>query len=150
MHLLDPDLIPSLLEANKITFTVEMPVVGTITIEMKYLEGKYLEIKPKDWKIGQYKVGVCKWWDISQFYGKKRLNTAAKEFLGKGKIERCFDGSVLDVTRLGESEYRETYREDIEKYAIVDAQLAGELTRLKREQYISQDIRFIQPYCLGS
>ncbi len=150
MHLLDPDLLPSLLEANKITFTVDMPVVGTITIEMKYLEGKYLEIKPKDWKIGQYKVGVCKWWDISQFYGKKRLNTAAKEFLGKGKIERCFDGSVLDVTRLGESEYRETYREDIEKYAIVDARLAGELTRLKREQYISQGIRFIQPYSLAN
>ena len=119
-------------------------------IEFDYLEGKLLRIKPIKWYSGRYKYGNVNWWDISQFYYKIRLNSAAKRYLNKSKIEHCFDGSVLDASRFDEPEYRDMYREDIDKYAIVDAQLAGDLARLCRSDFISQDIRFIQPYSLAN
>jgi hypothetical protein len=119
-------------------------------LEFDYLEGKLLRIKPIKWYDGRYKYGEINWWDISQFYYKIRLNSAAQKYLDKSKIEHCFDGSVLDASRFDEKEYRDFYREDIDKYAIVDAELAGELTRLCREDFISQDIRFIQPYSLAN
>jgi len=149
-HFFTPDEIDTLLVGDKVT--VEVTPTGfneSIKIHMKYLEGKYLEFKP-EWKIGQYKVGACYWWDISQFYFKSRLNNAAKKFLGETKIEQCFDGSVLDAGKINDSEYRDYYREDIEKYAIQDAVLAGKLARLKRDEYVSQQIRFIQPYSLAN
>jgi len=150
MHFLDKDQIDMLLVGEKVEVDCVVPnYEQEIKITLKYLEGKYLEIKP-DWKIGEHKVGTCYWWDISQFYFKARLNNAAKKFLGETKIEKCFDGSILDVGRLNEESYRIKYRKDIEKYAVQDAVLAGKLARLKRQDYVSQDIRFIQPYSLAN
>ena len=100
-------------------------------------------MKPINWMEGDYKLGRVLWWDISQFYNKMRLNDAAKEFLGDSKIDVCFDGSILDAGRFSEPEYRDFYREDIEKYAIKDAVLCGELARIRREQFVSQRVRFI-------
>ena len=145
-----PEQIDSLLVGDK----VKVKVIPTgyedeIEVELNYLEGKYLEFKPK-WSIGEYKVGKCYWWDISQFYFKSRLNNAAKKFLGESKIEKCFDGTVLDASKINDADYREMYREDIEKYAIQDAVLAGKLARLKRDDYVKQGIRFIQPYSLAN
>ena len=150
LRTIEPDLVKPLIDGEKVEFWVELPEHGDVQVRLKYLEGKYLEIKPLNWKIGQYKVGVCKWWDISQYYGKQRLKNASTENLGRSKIEHCFDGSVLDVSRLGEEEYRELYREDIEKYAVEDARLAGDLTRLKMKHFNAHDIRFIQPYSLAN
>ena len=151
LHLIDDDSVNLLLESEPATVWVDLPAPhGTVEIELHYLEGKHLRIKPKDWFIGQYKVGICYWWDISQFYHKQRLNTASIENGFGPKLETCFDGTELDVTRLGEPEYRERYREDIEAYAILDAKLAGKLTRLKKADFVQNRIRFIRPYSLAN
>ena len=120
------------------------------SVKIKYLQGKFMSFKPVNMKIGQYKLGKCVWWDISQFYGKMRLNHAAQQFLNSSKIETCFDGSVLDAGRFSEKEYRDYYREDIEKYAVQDAILAGRLARMKRNDFVNQDVRFIQPYSVAN
>ena len=150
LRTIDAELVRPLVEGEKVKLWVNLPEHGDIEIQLKYLEGKYLEIKPLNWRIGQYKMGVCKWWDISQYYGKQRLKNASQENLGRTKVEFCFDGAVLDVSRLGEEDYRIKYRQDIEKYAVEDARLAGDLTRLKRQHFIDNDIRFIQPYSLAN
>ena len=151
LRLIDDDSVNLLLEGETATISVALPEPhGEVEIELHYLEGKHLRIKPVDWFIGQYKVGVCYWWDISQFYGKQRLNNAAKENGFGEKLEVCFDGSKLDVTRLNEPEYRERYRADIEEYAVLDAVLAGKLTRLKRDDFVQNRIRFIRPYSLAN
>ncbi len=126
------------------------PEVNGRMVELSYLEGKSLVITPKNWYRGVYKLGPCWWWDISQFYYKMRLNNAAKAFLGRTKIERCFDGTILDASRFDEEEYRDYYREDIEEYAVIDAVLAGELARLKRNDFVESGVRFIQPYSLAN
>ena len=126
------------------------PEVNGRMIKLSYLEGKSLTFTPIKWRRGKAKLGVCKWWDISQFYGKMRLNNAAKKYLNKSKIEKCFDGTILDASRFDEKEYREYYKDDINKYAIVDAVLAGELARRKRTNYVENDIRFIEPYSLAN
>lgn len=123
---------------------------GEDIIKIKYLEGKFMSIKPVNMFRGHWKLGKCVWWDISQFYGKMKLNDASKMYLNNSKIAVCFDGSVLDVKRLGKPEYRDFYREDIEKYAIKDAVLAGELARLKKDDFVRQGVRFIQPYSVAN
>jgi hypothetical protein len=123
---------------------------GDGIVKIKYLEGKYMSFSPVNMYQGQYKLGKCVWWDISQFYGKMRLQTASEQFLNSSKIEVCFDGSTLDVTRLDEPDYRDFYREDIEKYAVQDAILAGELARLKRDEFVEYGVRFIQPYSVAN
>lgn len=141
--------IETLLEGDKLKVLIEIDD-EEIIFELKYLEGKYFEIKPKDWKINGDKVGICYWWDISQFYGKMRLDSAAKKYLGIGKMETCFDGTKLEIAGINDKEYREKYIEDIKKYAVIDAELAGELTRLKLSDYIQSDVRFIRPYSLAN
>lgn len=126
------------------------PFIDGEMVELEYLEGKMFKLKPLNWYIGQYKLGECYWWDISQFYYRIKLNTAAKLYLNKEKLEHCFDGSVLDVSRLNEVEYREKYITDIKTYAVIDAQLAGELTRRIRTNFLSQSIRFIMPYSMAN
>ena len=157
LKLLDADfvnyqeLIDELITQNQVEFELDLGEEhGTQGFRIKYLEGKSFQIKPLNWKLGQYKAGTCYWWDISQFYFKQRLNQASKDNLGVGKLEKCFDGSILNVSRLGEKEYRDFYREDIEKYAILDAVLAGELTRKKRDDFVENGVRFIQPYSLAN
>lgn len=126
------------------------PRVRGRMVELSYLEGKSLVIKPVNWRRGVFKLGPCHWWDISQFYGKMRLNTASEIYLGDSKIEKCFDGSILDASRFDESEYRDYYREDIDTYAVKDAVLTGQLARLKREDFVQNQIRFIRPYSLAN
>ena len=126
------------------------PEVSGRMVEFRYLEGKHLSITPINWRRGRAKLGPCKWWDISQYYNKMKLNTASKIYLGKTKLEKCFDGSVLDASRFDETDYRDMYREDIEKYAIIDAVLCGELARRKRNEFVQSGVRFIQPYSLAN
>ena len=98
-------------------------------IKIKYLEGKYLKIEPVNTYIGQYKLGAINCWDISQFWGKGRLNTRAEKELGLHKIEKTWNGTCdnvqLDISKINEEWYRNLYREDIEYYAWYDAFLAG-------------------------
>ena len=140
--------------SNKVLINVDTanyePVVNGRMVEISYLEGKSFVINPIKFYRGSYKLGPCKWWDISQFYGKMRLNNASKKYLNKTKLEKCFDGTILDASRFDEEEYRDLYAEDIDKYAIIDAQLTGELARLKRNQFVSSGVRFIQPYSLAN
>jgi hypothetical protein len=154
-HLLPDDDVLELMDEGEVTI-YDIPVLTqggdseAVDFRLKYIEGKYLEIKPLGWHLGQYKMGPCKWWDIAQFYGKMRLQTAATKFLNESKVELCEDGTKLDASRFDEEEYREQYREDIERYAVVDAVLTGRLARYKREEFISQNVRFIQPYSLAN
>jgi len=145
MKLCSDEEIDSILNGNE----TEVKMDGG-SVKIKYLQGKFMSFKPVNMKIGQYKLGKCVWWDISQFYGKMRLNHAAQQFLNSSKIETCFDGSVLDAGRFSEKEYRDYYREDIEKYAVQDAILAGRLARMKRNDFVNQDVRFIQPYSVAN
>ena len=149
LHCFPDQAIDELLTVGEVEVDSELKG-RSVKVKLKYLEGKYFEIKPVDFKLGQYKAGVCKWWDISQFYNKMRLNDASLLFLNDAKIECCFDGSILDVEQLGDPAYRDLYREDIEKYAIKDARLAGELTRLKRSDFVQNGVRFIQPFSLAN
>ena len=148
------DVIDEILSGEKVKINCNTgsknPIVNGEMIQLSYLEGKHLEIKPINWKIGQYHLGIINWWDISQFYYKIRLQTAAETILNDSKVETCFDGSILDASRFDDPEYRDFYREDIEKYAIHDAVLCGELARKCRDDYVSQGIRFIRPYSLAN
>lgn len=160
---LDEKDIISLLENDKLTIFIEV-FDKEMELEISYLEGKHLQFKPKDFYINGYKLSPVECWDISQFYNKMRLQKAGEVYLGKGKQEICFDGTKLDVSRLeelirvedmktGEMKelpYHEYYRKDIESYAILDAQLCGELTRLKKKQFTDAGVRFMQPYSLAN
>lgn len=121
-----------------------------VTFKMKYLEGKYFQIEPKEWLLDGMKMGKIHMWDISQFYGKMGLNAAALRNLNESKIEILHDGTILDIARVNEKEYREKYVEDIKKYAIQDAILAGKLARKKKADFNSANVRFIRPYSLAN
>lgn len=54
----EQDIITRLVAGEKVRITEEMPVVGEVEFELKYLEGKYFKITPKEWYKGQYKVGT--------------------------------------------------------------------------------------------
>lgn len=163
MRLLDESVILTLigsidiedeLGSNKVIVNADTgrftPEVSGRMVELTYLEGKSFQIKPISWKRGRAKLGPCKWWDISQYYFKMRLDNASRRYLGLHKIEKCFDGSTLDASRFDDEEYRDYYREDIEKYAVYDAILAGKLARLKRDDFVQSGVRFIQPYSLAN
>jgi len=138
-------------------------------VEAVYLEGKWASFSFHNiWKIKKgkkYAIKPLEMWDIAQFFGKTRLDTAAKKELGYGKVETCFDGSKLDASRLDEENvmfegkhfpydpedyeiesYRSYYKSDIEKYAIVDCELAGQLARKKAQEYIDAGVRFVRAY----
>jgi hypothetical protein len=169
-HLLDDEVILSLMNSkeqgregelgnNKIIINADTggfePEVKGRMVQLDYLEGKSLMIKPLNWyyktEYGtKYHLGTCYWWDISQFYGKMRLNDASKIYLGDTKIETLFDGEILDASRFDEKAYRQKYIEDIKKYAIKDAVLTGELARRMRNDYVKTGIRFIRPYSLAN
>ena len=170
-HLLSDEVVLSLIGSrqegregelgkNKIVVNADTgdfePVVRGRMVELDYLEGKSFVIRPKNWKIqisedGQfYHLGDCYCWDIAQFYGKLRLQRASEIYLGGSKIEKLFDGSVLDAGRFDEPEYREKYLDDIKEYAIQDAVLTGELARLRREHFVQTGVRFIKPYSLAN
>ena len=110
------------------------------TVEVFYLPKKALRItfhkthtfQPANstkWVNG----GVIESWDIAQFYGGS-LNKNAKQFLNDSKTEVCFDGTPLDVRKLGKEVqvkitnpfgpiyqkvmYHDYYREDIEYYCL--------------------------------
>lgn len=154
--LFSDEVIDMLLEDTKEKIIINadsgdfLPNVPGSMVQLDYLEGKSFQMKPIKWMKGIYQLGMIYWWDISQFYYKIRLQTAAEKYLNKSKIEKCFDGSVLDASRFNEEEYRDYYREDIDNYAIVDAQLAGDLARKSRNDFISQGVRFIRPYSMAN
>lgn len=109
--------------------------------------------------------GVIECWDAMQFYGGS-LNKNAKKFFNDEKTESCFDGSPLDVSKLGqrvkvkvknghsfhyqEVVYHEYYREDIEYYALKDAVLAGRLIRKKLAEFVREGVQFRNPYSIAS
>lgn len=136
-------------------------------LKIKYLEGKYLCFDPVNLYMDGRKVGKIENWDISQFYNKMRLNTASKIYYNETKLEKTFDGYKLDVSMLGKliprngkfpfypedfeyHLYHEYYREDIEKYAVLDAVLCGKLARRKRDEFVEVGVRFTQPYSLAN
>ena len=152
--LISSGIVEGDLSSNKVIVNADTgnfgPEVRGRMVELSYLEGKSLVISPVKWYRGAYKLGPCWWWDISQFYHKIPLKYAAQQFLGKSKVERCSDGSLLDASRFDEADYRNEYRDDIERYAVVDAVLAGELARLRREDFVQSGVRFIRPYSLAN
>jgi len=126
------------------------PEVAGKMIDIHYIEGKSLEFRPIKWKRRKAKLGPVLWWDISQYYNKMKLANASKRYLNDNKLEICFDGSRLDASRFDDPEYRDYYREDIDKYAIHDAVLAGRLARRKRDEFHDAGVRFIRPYSLAN
>lgn len=149
LHLLPDEVVFDILAENQ-GIHIEEIEGKDIEFKIRYLEGKSLQISPKNYFIGQYKCGTCKWWDISQFYGKGTLHSTAQNSGFGGKVELCEDGTKLDASRFDEFEYREKYKEDIRHYAVIDAVLAGKLARKKRQEYIDEGIRFIEPYSLAN
>jgi len=109
--------------------------------------------------------GVIEMWDAMQFYGGS-LNKNAKKFFNDEKTESCFDGSPLDVSKLGDTVmvkvkeghsfryekvvYHEYYREDIEYYALKDAVLCGRLIRKKLTEFVQEGVQFRNPYSIAS
>ena len=109
--------------------------------------------------------GSINMWDAMQFYGGS-LNKNAKKYLGDNKTEKCFDGSNMDVSKLGDEVmikvkkghtfiyekhiYHEYYKDDIEYYGLKDAVLAGRLIRKKLLEFVSEDVQFRNPYSIAS
>ncbi len=109
--------------------------------------------------------GVIEMWDIAQFYGGS-LNNNSKRFLGDNKTETLFDGSPLDVKKLGKRVmvkvktgyyvnhkrvlYEEYYKEDIEFYCMKDAVLCGRLARKKIREFVEAEVLFKSPYSIAS
>jgi len=139
---------------NKVVINADtgdyLPEAKGRMVELNYLEGKSFIITPKNWYRGRFRLGPCHWWDISQYYNKMRLNTASEIYLGENKIERLFDGNILDASKFDDDEYTDYYREDIDDYAIKDAILAGRLARRKRDEFVKAGVRFIRPYSLAN
>jgi hypothetical protein len=150
LHLIDDDIVLDILADNQAAFETTLNDGSEVVFEIRYLEGKSLQITPKNYFIGQYKCGTAKWWDISQFYGKGTLHKTAQNSGFEGKVELCEDGTKLDASRFNEEEYRIKYRDDIFHYAVQDAILAGKLARKKREEFLNEGIRFIEPYSLAN
>jgi len=131
------------------------PEVDGRMVTIRYLEGKSLEIQPEEWYYpissdDFVHLGPVYHWDISQFYNRMRLNKAALTYLGESKVEKCFDGSILDASRFDDDEYTDYYREDIDTYAVQDAVLAGKLTRRKALEFVKAGVRFIRPFSLAN
>jgi len=142
------------------------------TVEIFYLPKKCLRFSFH--KQHQYKPsnssktvngGVIEMWDAMQFYGGS-LNKNSKKFLGDNKTEVCFDGSKMDVSKLGDEVlikvkkghsfvyerhiYHEYYKEDIEYYGLKDAVLCGRLIRKKLAEFVREDVQFRNPYSIAS
>ena len=110
--------------------------------------------------------GRIEMWDISQFYGGG-LNTNAKRYLNNSKkAERCFDGSILDVRKLGKEvmvkvktaqgiiykkvQYEEYYDEDIRYYCAMDTHLCGRLARKKLKEFVDTNVSYRDPYSIAA
>lgn len=145
--------IDELLEEDEVIVNAKtgdfLPIDGPM-VKLSYLDGKSFQFKPIDWTIHDSPLGLIHWWDISQYYGKLRLNTASKKYLGEGKQEVCFDGSELQAWNFDDPAYWSKYQEDIQSYAKLDASLTGRLARLKADDLISSGVRFIQPYSVAN
>ena len=124
-------------------------------MEISYLPKKFLRLKP----IGSFHTfvddkgytrrrGVIDMFDIYQFYGK-RLQTATKEAMADGIINQM-KLDTIDTARINESEYRRINRDEIFRYALVDAEVTLELAWDKIRQFESQGMRMINPYSVAS
>jgi len=162
------DIDPALLDKLLVEGQVEVKKDDDKSVEIKYLMGKWLSFSFNGFyriKNGKrYQVSNLEMWDISQFYFKTPLTVQAKRDLGYGKVETCFDGSRLDASRFGdmvvltgerfpydaddytEEPYWDYYYDDIVRYAKVDAEMCGQLARLKRNEYVESGVRFIRTY----
>ncbi len=142
------------------------------TVEIFYLPKKALrftfhkkhEYQPSNSQFTVY-GGKIEFWDIMQYYGGS-LNHNAKKFLGDNKTESCFDGSKLDVKKLGDMVmvkvrdkhhfryervlYHEYYNSDIEYYCMKDAVLSGRLARKKLRDFVTENVQFKNPYSIAS
>ncbi len=107
----------------------------------------------------QVQLSPIELWDAAQFY-KMPLTVAGKKYLGVGKMETCFDGTKLDVSRLEEMiwvdigygfeprevRYWDYYKADILKYADLDGNLCGQLARRIKNEFVDNGIRFKKAY----
>ena len=155
---LSPDLIEEIVENDRVRFftTIQNQRVR-MTIE--YIEKKHMTISIDKWmnhisrSTGREvwrntSKDAEKWvklalWDIAQFYGKQRLNTASERLLGASKDD-------LDASLISDPKFREENREEIEAYAIKDAALCGQLARLMRNKFDDHDVAFRNPYSIAT
>ena len=153
LKLLSIRAIHEIMEEGEVTVNAMtgdfLPINGPM-VKMSYLEGKAITFTMKDWKIKGAKVSRIQWWDISQYYGRLRLQDASTKYLGEGKQEICFDGTELQAWRFDESDYYSYYQDDIRSYAKLDAELTGRLARLKRDDFVKNGVRFIEPYSVAN
>jgi len=161
---------------NYQTFTIvdsdDVSIDHSKTVEIFYLPKKCLRFSfhkehgfiPTN-SSKEFNGGIIEFWDAMQFYGGS-LNKNSKKFLGDNKTELCFDGSKMDVSKLGDEVmvkvkhpqgikfekviYHDYYKEDIEFYALKDAVLAGRLIRKKLEEFVGEDVQFRNPYSIAS
>lgn len=146
------------------------------SMKIFYLEQKILRFEfhaqhsfqpPQRGKVKPAPVngGIIEFYDIAQFFGTS-LNNAAEKHLGSNKIEHCFDGSKLDVKKLGKDvmikvkkghgfvyekhRYEEYYSEDIKHYCAMDTHLTGNLARMKLREFVDAGVSFRDPYSNAS
>jgi len=88
---------------------------GEHEYEIKYVPHKLLKIKRLHGKMVRF-------WDMSPFYGRIKLDTAAKEYLKESKID--MNPELFTV------EYVSEHFDDIAKYCVQDACLTERLSKL--------------------
>lgn len=110
--------------------------------------------------------GKIEQWDICQFFGMSLKNAALIYTPDTPKVEKCFDGSILDVKKLGKEVmikvkkpqgviyekhlYHEYYAADVSYYCAVDAHIAGRLGRIKLREFVESNVSFRDPYSVAA
>ena len=112
-------------------------------IKIRYIQGKKLTIVCNN--------RVVKFYDIAQFYGKVKLNTAAKDYLKKEKqdyanwVERSQEYQKGEHTLKEMQDYLFHNLDDIGEYCRIDAELTLELANYMKNAFEFAGIPFNKP-----
>lgn len=113
---LPPEVWKSLYDTNKAEYgDYRLELRGKKVFKIGYPSGK------RWWYISMY--------DVAQFYGYQKLETAASQYLGKHKDDKGgWVKTVKDFQNVDfELQYLRSYADDVKYYCQLDAQLAKEL-----------------------
>ncbi|MGD9158991.1 MAG: DNA polymerase [Desulfobacteraceae bacterium] len=96
---------------------------GDINLEVTYIPQKFLKLKIKATQKGKTTLS-WRFYDIAQYYGRSKLDTAANKYLGQRKIKLPTRFDIKNVT--------DDYCKDPEfvNYALKDAALTDQLSSL--------------------
>lgn len=112
-------------------------------VEIFYIKSKFLKIK-----INKH---IVQFYDIAQFYGHKRLESQAQQFLKVGKEDNADWVKHVVACQDGELTHKELMRylfeniDDVGYYCMKDAELTLRLSGIMKTAFTSANIPFDKP-----